>query len=132
MEDDPHDNIPMIWRINQGAFAGTANGAIKRDSKFKYVTIFLDNILIYSKEFSPETLYRVFIRSLLRVIHHEYVHHYIPIEYIGHEKTKVDPMAKIMTDFLLQDFDEWTSWWGLFYDCLEWLRVQSSNKKVTE
>ena len=97
-----------------------------RESKFKYVTIFVDGILHYNKEIYPEAQYSQFIKELLLVIHHEYVHHFIPIEYVGHEKTKVDPMANALVNYLIQDWDEWCSWWALFYDCLEWLRCRHS------
>jgi len=127
LDKDPHDHIPMIWRINGGAFCGLAHNAKDRDSKYRFVSIFVDNIFTrHSWKIQTESagmVYADFLMDLLRVIFHEYTHHIIEPEFVGYEKTKIDPAAyALVSAWINQDnFEEWASWWMLFKDCYDFL-----------
>ena len=127
LDVEPHDNIPMIWRVNGGSFKGLTNGARERDKPYKFVSIFVDVIFRSHswkiKKESPGMVYAEFLYDFLSVFFHEYVHHFIDLKFIGYEKTKVDPAADaIVRNLVNQDnYDEWVSWWNIFEDCYEFL-----------
>jgi len=119
----------MVWRVNGGSWcSGVANGSTERDSKFKSVLIFIDSIFDGVSGMywlgMPDLVYNQFLHELLRTIYHEYVHHFIPEEFVGYEKTKVDPLA-VRILFALLDDEEYESWYNLFYDCYEFLCYRS-------